>query len=563
MNQPASKGILGTSAKLGASEKLSARTTPELVIGLVGPVASGVSTTAKILQHLLEDDYNYRVHTQTVSGIIRSSAPLVGMAIGDGSEETPDQRVSIYQTAGNKLRERLGSGYLAAKCVEEISRLRAESGTEKSENPGVPDQPKPLRVAHIIDSIKNPAEVEQFQQVYGRMFWLFAVFAPENIRKERLKAKGCVATFLDNLIQCDQDQDVDFGQKVRDTIDRADFFLRNDRSNDVTLKKNLTRYLEILFHYTIHTPTADECAMYEAQAAAANSACMSRQVGAAIYSKANELLSIGWNDVPKAGGGLYRTEDRTNDHRCFKWGDKICHNDANKNKIQFMLYKDLNATLVAKWKAEIQQLKLEVGAKQCSDKDFWKWVQVRIASLENKGGLELATLKQAAKRSGIDSLIEFSRAVHAEMEAIIAALRSGDSDLQDATLYCTTFPCHSCARHIVASGIKRVVYIEPYPKSKAYELHNDSIHLEDGIVNSDKVSFVQYEGVAPKNMLALFKSNTLRKDKVAGKFIERTKRSLQPLFTPPMDGFAANEKLVVRALADTEREIGQAASHGA
>ncbi|MDN3612645.1 hypothetical protein QWZ16_23945 [Vibrio ostreicida] len=26
------------------------------------------------------------------------------------------------------------------------------------------------------------------------------------------------------------------------------------------------------------------------------------------------------------------------------------------------------------------------------------------------------------------------------------------------------FPCHNCAKHIVASGIKRVVYVEPYPK---------------------------------------------------------------------------------------------------
>lgn len=56
--------------------------------------------------------------------------------------------------------------------------------------------------------------------------------------------------------------------------------------------------------------------------------------------------------------------------------------------------------------------------------------------------------------------------MHAEMFAITDAARRGLS-VRDATLYCTTFPCHMCARHIIASGIRKVVYIEPYPKSMA------------------------------------------------------------------------------------------------
>ena len=67
-------------------------------------------------------------------------------------------------------------------------------------------------------------------------------------------------------------------------------------------------------------------------------------------------------------------------------------------------------------------------------------------------------------------LIEFSRTVHAEMAAIVDAARRGVS-VQDCNLYTTTFPCHECAKHIVAAGIRRVVYIEPYPKSQALSLH--------------------------------------------------------------------------------------------
>ena len=43
-----------------------------------------------------------------------------------------------------------------------------------------------------------------------------------------------------------------------------------------------------------------------------------------------------------------------------------------------------------------------------------------------------------------------------------------------ATLHSTTFPCHNCARHLIGAGIVRVVFIEPYTKSRAEQLHADS-----------------------------------------------------------------------------------------
>lgn len=42
-------------------------------------------------------------------------------------------------------------------------------------------------------------------------------------------------------------------------------------------------------------------------------------------------------------------------------------------------------------------------------------------------------------------------------------------------MFVTTFPCHYCARHIVAAGIDEVQFIEPYLKSKAFDLHGDAI----------------------------------------------------------------------------------------
>ena len=53
-------------------------------------------------------------------------------------------------------------------------------------------------------------------------------------------------------------------------------------------------------------------------------------------------------------------------------------------------------------------------------------------------------------------------AVHAEQNAIIQAARLGIR-IDGATLYCTHQPCILCAKMIVNSGIRRVVYEQGYP----------------------------------------------------------------------------------------------------
>jgi len=110
--------------------------------------------------------------------------------------------------------------------------------------------------------------------------------------------------------------------------------------------------------------------------------------------------------------------------------------------------------------------------------------------------------RNVLRKGRIGDLIEYGRVVHAEMEALLCCSRNSVST-RGATLYCTTFPCHNCAKHIVAAGIKRVVYIEPYPKSKAAEFHSDSIifGFEE---NEGKVLFEPFVGVGPRRFFDLF-----------------------------------------------------------
>lgn len=57
---------------------------------------------------------------------------------------------------------------------------------------------------------------------------------------------------------------------------------------------------------------------------------------------------------------------------------------------------------------------------------------------------------------------EICYAVHAEQNAIVQAAKLGIS-IEGATLYCTHKPCSICAKMIVNSGIKEVVYEKDYP----------------------------------------------------------------------------------------------------
>ena len=59
--------------------------------------------------------------------------------------------------------------------------------------------------------------------------------------------------------------------------------------------------------------------------------------------------------------------------------------------------------------------------------------------------------------------------LHAEANAITKVARSNNSS-EGATMYVTTSPCIECAKLIIQSGIKRVVYGEAYHTPDGLEL---------------------------------------------------------------------------------------------
>jgi len=65
--------------------------------------------------------------------------------------------------------------------------------------------------------------------------------------------------------------------------------------------------------------------------------------------------------------------------------------------------------------------------------------------------------------------VELCIGVHAEQNAIIQCARK-NTNLEGATLYCTTSPCVTCAKMLINAKIKNIIYKEEYNDNLAFEL---------------------------------------------------------------------------------------------
>lgn len=98
------------------------------------------------------------------------------------------------------------------------------------------------------------------------------------------------------------------------------------------------------------------------------------------------------------------------------------------------------------------------------------------------------------------------------MHAILGASRVAGDRVLGGKIYVTTYPCHSCARHLVAAGISQIHYIEPYRKSQAIRLHSDAI--TESTEAGSLVQLLLFDGVAPRRFIDLFEGSSRKRDGV-------------------------------------------------
>lgn len=68
---------------------------------------------------------------------------------------------------------------------------------------------------------------------------------------------------------------------------------------------------------------------------------------------------------------------------------------------------------------------------------------------------------------------EMCYAIHAEQNAVVQAARMGIS-VEGATIYVTHQPCSVCTRILINSGIKKIIYLAPYPDEFSLNLLAES-----------------------------------------------------------------------------------------
>jgi len=436
----------------------------ELVIGIVNAVGTEYRRVLDPLIARLEG-FGYVVKEIRVSSLLPTPS------------DQPDEynRIRHYMRQGDEFRSKSqNNAILAAGATHKIKGLR---------------NGEPTKIAYIVNSLKHPDEVELLRKVYGDGFYLFGIHADEKRRHAYLVAdKSLTQEQANELIRIDEDEKIDHGQRTRDTFHLSDFFISLGK-NDDQVKHTVQRFLELLFSNPFRSPTFDEFAMFMAFNSSIRSSDLSRQVGA-IIARDQQILATGANDTPKFGGGQYWSEvdpatGEVNDIEDGK--DYMREGDSNKAAQQEIIEEIANALI--------------------------------DHTLANESARQ--ELKEVLGRSKIADLTEFGRVVHAEMEAMLSCARIGVSTV-NAALYCTTFPCHNCAKHIIDAGITRVVYVEPYPKSRALDLHSEAISLKTSLDNQsekDRVTFEPFTGVGARRFLDLFSmslgggSKLRRKDK--------------------------------------------------
>ncbi|SEQ02904.1 Deoxycytidylate deaminase [Devosia sp. YR412] len=489
---------------------------PEIFIGLVAPV--GVDTT-EVIREITSffDAVFYDVIPVKVTDSFGTFQKYLKPEV-DLKQHPYVERVKSHISYGNQVRRSFNDASIlatASASMIQLYRRRADRDVRTKKSP-----PTFKQRVFILNQFKRPEEVDLLRRIYGQLFFQISVYSRKGTRisniARRIESEKQFGDTYDaegmarGLVAQDEDEVTDkFGQRVTNTFHDADFIINTDSSSK-SVHDQIRRFGELLFGSNTISPTRDEYGLYAAKVSALRTLDLSRQVGAAIFSPHGEVLALGSNEVPKARGGTYWDDGTGLDAR--EYVLKVDTNDRRKKLV-------------------IRELYSLVKQGKFSEDEFENFLT-----------------REDVKSSRAMDAIEYGRMVHAEMNALTDAARVGHA-VRAATLYCTTFPCHICAKHIVASGIDRVVYLEPYPKSLAQDLHEDSLEVDGQRTGRfddyNKVKFDHFFGVTPRRYREFFERG--KRKGPDGRLVDYIKDQKRPIVRVIQPFYSESERLSIVA----------------
>jgi deoxycytidylate deaminase len=400
--------------------------------------------------------YGYRTEHIKLSQLLSDLAVEEGRPIPTAPE---DERIDALMDEGDSVCGRARNA--AAVALLGVGEIRARRADLNAVSGTAGDDPEALqsiaaeRTAWVLDSLKRPAEVFRLRRIYGDHLVLVSLKADTAARRRALvdKVRPSRSTaspqkleeIVGGLIRRDLDESDSNGQNTLKAYPAADLFVDVDGDVD----GQVTRFLDLLFASpSYREPTACEYGMHLATVSSTRSAELGLKVGATLLLPDMGVVALGTNRHPRpTGSPAY---------------------DASAVDIRALLVDTL---------------------RHMAD-DLSPYAKSRLA--DDPETFAAKALAGVLKSSQFSGLTEFQPTVHAEMDALLQAARDGHH-LTGATVYVTAYPCHNCAKHLVALGLN-VYYLEPYPKSRAAAMYGDAV----------QATFQPFVGVAPRRYQQLF-----------------------------------------------------------
>lgn len=507
------------------------------------PIGAGVVTP---LKEALED-VDYTLHEIKLSDRLYH-VPLVSHLVGK-TECDPVVRYRRLISAGDYLRAaRNRPDALAVEAVAHLSaEARAEAHVALNQQLADTRIRRYRGVGYLFKGLMHPAEADRLRSLYESRLFVIAAYYPQDQREIQLGLK--LAHFDGQRAHRYTDEVAyiarrDRGQmspreatrpgfienrkkhlNVTATFPKADLFV--DARDADEAAGHVRRLVQLIFGHPFQTPTTHEIAMAAAYHEALQSTNPARRVGAALVSEDGDILSTGTNEVPAPGGGIYES-GKVPDYRDHQPPRQHDPSDLIRRGILRSFIEALVAdpswiehldTLYPRGPSLKLASRLAQQLRQPSEGGSRERTSIRQSAPEYERDapeneeLDVEQILLQCIRSDVIwnselfDVIEYSRGMHAEMDAITSAARKG-VPIKDATMYCTTLPCHECARLIIGSGITKVYFIEPYEKSRTQELY--STEIDFGMEGTHaggterRVHFLPYVGISPSRFDELF-----------------------------------------------------------
>lgn len=303
-----------------------------------------------------------------------------------------------------------------------------------------------LKTHIAIDALRNPFEIEYFRNRFAP-FFLLAVNTDDDDRTHRLSEIGGLSfseiSKLDAKEYPAENKPLDgydqfVSQDIQACIAKADVFVHNPgrvRPGQVPqlsmLKRQLIKFVSLMQHSGLVTPTKIERCMQVAYSAKANSGCISRQVGAVVTDSNFSIKAVGWNDVPEGQVTcLLRSAD-----------DLIKNADEQGFSVYEFSTVKFREHVAAKHGNRGSLEALGLPCPYCFKSQYNSLEHPRM-----KGGNQVHT-----------------RSLHAEENAFLQIAKYGGAGIQNGILFTTASPCELCAKKAYQLGIKEVYFIDPYP----------------------------------------------------------------------------------------------------